>query len=166
MNHTKRYLSSALVLILCLTSLTGCSRRSNTVTDPTAQPINSPTVQEDIMGLVNYVSDSSVAISVYTAEGDLTDLGSIDPKDWTATDTTRYIPVDDSTEYYRTDGATPVSIRKDDLSVGDFITAATVDGVLRITRIDKFDVNSTDNEIVPTAIPAPMTEGQAEDRQS
>lgn len=111
------------------------------------------------MGLISYVGDSAVALSVYTTEKDLTDLRNIGPEDWTPTDTTRYVTVNDQTEYYHARGDALIQIPRADLAVGDFILVRTADGVLQIIRIPSAEgepsAGAVENEAVPTAIPDP-----------
>ncbi len=176
MKKLKRIVTMTLVLTLCLTALTGCGRRNNndnnsTTVTPSARPTEQVTT-ENAMGIISYVGDSYIAISEYTTDMEIKDFADFDKADMTASGETRYISVTQNTEYRSSVGADTEEISKSDLAVGDFITAATKDGVLRITRLgttgdqgsgDDREQNHSGTEPSPEASPNGGGSGNSSD---
>jgi len=151
MNNTKLFITMLLVLAVAMSALAGCSRR-NDADNTTPEPSMTPAAQEDVIGVINYVGDESIAVSIYETDSDLSNLASLDLSSLTPTDSTRYIPIDDHTEYYFAMGTVMTPAKKDDLAVGDLIAAVTGDnGNLQVTRLSTDDAaagnssNSGDN---------------------
>ena len=153
MKLMKRTISAVLVLCLCTATLAGCGKRKEPTPQITPSPqATAPVTTENTMGLISYVSDSYIAVTEYTADRDILNFSDFDSANVSGTDQTRYIAVTKSTQYRSTAGADMMEISKDDLSVGDFITAATVDGVLQITRLATADGTSDYNATTDGAL--------------
>ena len=138
MTKFQKSMSLLLAAVLCAALLTGCRRKNvpDPVVDPTTPPSATPAIQDDTMGTVTYLGDMTIAISEYTTDKTITDFAQLDPKTLTLTGSTEYVVIDDETRYYIANGSDTKEAGKDDLALGDFVIVRTVDGVLKITRID------------------------------
>lgn len=139
MKHKKQFLTMACITALCCVGiLTGCGESEDlsavgisgtalTGSEGDAEDTgNTSSVEQgDVIGKVSYAGSDYLTVISYEAETDVDDYCLLDVSTLTAGTTTKYIYVDENTEYFKVEEQTLVSATLDDVTVDAVIVETT-----------------------------------------
>lgn len=172
MRHKKRFLAMACITALCCAGiLTGCGESEDlsaagisgtalTGSEEDAEDAEdmedtSSVEHGDVIGKVSYAGSDYLTVISYEAEADVDDYGLLDVSTLIAGSTTKYIYVDENTEYFKVEEQMLVSATLDDVTVDAMIVETTSEE--DVQQIIILSGNDADNESLTDAKVAEVT---------
>ncbi len=166
MRHKKRFLTMACITALCCAGiLTGCGESEDlsatgisgtALTGSEEDAEDTSSVEKgDVIGKVSYAGSDYLTVISYEAETDVDDYSLLDVSTLIAGSTTKYIYVDENTEYFKVEEQMLVSATLDDVTVDAMIVETTSEE--DVQQIIILSGNDADNESLVDAKVAEVT---------